>query len=64
MNQQQGDGRPRLTDAGGEWRLACVVWFNSRAAVAQFLKKQKTKTQRNGSDRKQTVHHSALTYFT
>lgn len=61
MNQQQGDGRPRLTDAGEEWRLACVVWFNSRAAVAQFLKK---KTQRNGSDRKQTVHHSAFAFFT
>lgn len=61
MNQQQGDGQPRLTDAGGEWRLACVVWFNSRAAVAQF---KKTKKQRNGSDRKQTVHHSAFTFFT
>lgn len=63
MNQQQGDGRPRLTDAGGEWRLACVVWFNSRAAVAQFFKKN-PKKQRNGSDRKQTVHHSAFTFFT
>ena len=54
MNQRQGHGRPRLTDARGERRLARVVRSNRRATVAQIAQEVNA-----GSDRKvseYTVH--------
>ncbi|KAK3554991.1 hypothetical protein QTP86_002529 [Hemibagrus guttatus] len=36
MNRRQGHGRPRLTDARGERRLARVIRSNRRATVAQI----------------------------
>lgn len=54
VNQWQGHGRPRLTDAREERRLTRVVWFNRRATVAQIDNKVNA-----GSDRKvseYTVH--------
>ncbi|MBN3306880.1 MYH16 protein, partial [Amia calva] len=59
VNRRQGHGRPRLTDARGERRLACVVRSNRRATVAQIAEKVNA-----GSDRKMsehTVHCSLLT---
>ncbi|ROL53338.1 hypothetical protein DPX16_20448 [Anabarilius grahami] len=47
VNRQQGHGRPRLTDARGERRLARVVRSNRRATVAQVAQEVNA-----GSDRK------------
>ena len=58
VNRRQGHGRPRLTDARGEQRLACVVRSNRRATVAQIAQEINA-----GSDRKvseNTVHRSLL----
>ncbi|TMZ23716.1 hypothetical protein EMF65_34440 [Klebsiella pneumoniae] len=58
VNRRQGHGRPRLIDARGERRLACVVRSNRRATVAQIAQEVNA-----GSDRKvseYTVHHSLL----
>uniref|UniRef100_A0A8P4K6M0 Transposable element Tc1 transposase n=1 Tax=Dicentrarchus labrax TaxID=13489 RepID=A0A8P4K6M0_DICLA len=58
VNRRQGHGRPRLIDAHGERRLACVVRSNRRATVAQIAEKVNA-----GSDRKvseHTVHRTLL----
>ncbi|ROK23398.1 hypothetical protein DPX16_16442, partial [Anabarilius grahami] len=58
VNRRQGHGRPRLTDARGERRLARVVRSNRRATVAQIAQEVNA-----GSDRKvseYTVHRSLL----
>ncbi|KAK3544763.1 hypothetical protein QTP86_026782, partial [Hemibagrus guttatus] len=47
VNQRQGHGRPRLTDARGERRLARVIRSNRRATVAQIAEEVNA-----GSDRK------------
>lgn len=46
-NQRQGHGQPRLSDACGEQRLACVVRSNGRVIVVQIVEKVNA-----GSDRK------------
>ncbi|KAK3522185.1 hypothetical protein QTP70_027006, partial [Hemibagrus guttatus] len=58
VNRRQGHGRPRLTDARGERRLARLVRSNRRATVAQIAEEVNA-----GSDRKvseYTVYHSLL----
>ena len=47
MNQQQGHGWPRLTDACGKQILAGVVQSNRQAVVGQIAKEVNA-----GSDRK------------
>jgi len=47
VNRRQGHGRPRLTDARGERRLACVVRSNGRVTVVQIAQEVNA-----GSDRK------------
>ncbi|ROL54188.1 hypothetical protein DPX16_10611 [Anabarilius grahami] len=42
MNRRQGHGRPRLIDACGERRLACVVRSNRRATVAQIAQEPRS----------------------
>ncbi|KAK3574399.1 hypothetical protein QTP86_006621 [Hemibagrus guttatus] len=49
VNRRQGHGRPRLTDAQGERRLAHVFRSNRRATVAQIAEEVNA-----GSDRKPT----------
>lgn len=53
-----GNGCPRLTDAHGERRLACLVWCHRRNAVAQSVEKVDAGYYRNMSE--YTVHCSFL----
>ncbi|KAK3536555.1 hypothetical protein QTP86_013755 [Hemibagrus guttatus] len=61
VNRRQGHGWPRLTDACGERRLACVIRSNRRATVAQIAKEVNA-----GSDRKVsecTVHDGSELFW-
>ncbi|ROJ29333.1 hypothetical protein DPX16_13777 [Anabarilius grahami] len=58
VNQRQGHGRPRLIDERGERRVARVVRFNRRAAVAQTAQEVNADSDRNVSE--YTVHCSLL----
>ncbi|ROL44774.1 hypothetical protein DPX16_18485, partial [Anabarilius grahami] len=50
--------RPRLTDARGERRLACVVRSNRRATVAQIA--HEVNAGSDGKVSEYTVHRSLL----